>query len=152
MNKRILAAALAALMLTCCFALTACHKKAQVKAPTEAAQRYDSLDDIKNELGFDVTVPKDINVEAYTIFKKQTIQVVYDGGYIRKANTMEPVAKKPKGTKAETVVVGENEVTLCTKDDKVMLAIWSDSRNSYCLGSQLGIDKDTAITYISQIK
>ncbi|MBR1531684.1 MAG: hypothetical protein IJ643_06470 [Eubacterium sp.] len=152
MNKRIIAAALAAVLIVCCFALTACHKKEQSKAPTESAQRYDSLDEIKNELGFDITVPEDINVEAYTIRKKTTIQVVYDGGYIRKANTMEPVAKKPKDTKAETVVVGENEVTLCTKDDKVMLAIWSDSRNSYCLGSQLGMDKDTAITYISQIK
>ena len=152
MNKRILAAALAALMLTCCFALTACHKKAQVKAPTEAAQRYDSLDDIKNELGFDVTVPKDINVEAYTIFKKQTIQVVYDGGYIRKARTSQAVAKKPAGTKAQTIVVGENDVTLYTKDDKVMLAAWLDKNYSYCLGTQLGLDRDTAISYISQIK
>ena len=61
MNKRIIAAALAAVLIVCCFALTACHKKEQSKAPTESAQRYDSLDEIKNELGFDITVPEDIN-------------------------------------------------------------------------------------------
>lgn len=152
MVKKSLAFLLAALMLASCAALTACHKKDGYEVPTEAAVSYETLDEVQNELGFDITLPKGLKVEAYTIRKKTTLQVVFDGGYVRKAETAKAVAGKPDGATSEELVVGETDVKLYTKDGKVVLATWMQGKYSYCIGFQLGAEKDTAISYISQIK
>ena len=152
MSKKILISLLVLLMFFSCMSLSACHKKEESKVPTEAAVRYDTLEDIKKELEFDIKVPKDLNVEAYTIRKKATIQVVFDGGFIRKAKTEKSVGNKVEGTESETLVIGENNVKLATKGDKVKQATWRANGFSYCLYFQLGKDRDTAISYISQIK
>ncbi|MBQ9516549.1 MAG: hypothetical protein IJR60_00540 [Eubacterium sp.] len=152
MSKRIITLLLAAVMLACCASLTACRKKEEVKTPTEAAQRYDSLQDIKEELDFDIKVPKGIDVEAYQIYKKNTLQVVFDGGYIRKKLASKYIGGKIEGAEVKKETIGDKEIRFYYKDDKVYLASWIEGQYAYCIGFHLGVEKDAALQYIAEIE
>ncbi len=159
-KKIIIAICVAILALSVSF--SACHKEEEVTTTTEIAKRYDTLEEIERKLDFSIKVPKDIRVEAYQIYRENAIQVIFDGGYIRKEKTnnqdatysteTETQAENKSESTTETLALGENQVTFTLTDDAVSKATWTSGDYSYTLGFLFGENKDVAIQYIDEIE
>ncbi|MBE6719686.1 MAG: hypothetical protein E7571_03390 [Ruminococcaceae bacterium] len=135
-----------------CFAFTSCKKEAENTQPTKAVVYYDNLEEINTLLGFDVKVPKSLRVESYGVKNSTTIEVIFDGGYIRKAKTIESVGNTNENAETKTVEIGENDVTFEYVDGKVRQATWFDGSFSYCLGFISGENEDAVTDLVESIK
>lgn len=108
-----------------------------------------------NELEF---LPSGYRLTGYQIFKNNAgIQILYENGSeiitFRQSKTIPSKKLNGDGNNYASVIenVGENKITLKTKDDKIYVAMWNKNNNNYCLMFSEGIDKETFKKFYKEI-
>ena len=112
-----------------------------------------SLDAAQEAVGFTLTVPGSITPENYVVISGVTLEVDFDGGYIRKAKGSEDISgdyNEYDTIKTETA--GGKEVTLKGNAGKVMLAVWTEGDYAYCAGVTDGVAEADMLSLVNEIR
>ena len=126
----------------------------QMKNPiVEYGMDADSLKTAQEAVGFKMTVPQSVKAENYIVISGKTLEIDFDGGYIRKAKGSGDISGDYNDyTDVEVKNVNGKEVTLKGNNGKIMLAIWVDGDYTYCIGMPAGVSEADMISYVNTIQ
>ena len=119
----------------------------------EYGSNMESLSAAEEAVGFTLTVPGSVTPENYVVISGATLEVDFDGGYIRKAKGSDDISgdyNEYEAIKTETTD-GKN-VTLKGNAGKVMLAIWTEGEYTYCVGVTDGRAEADMLSLVNEIK
>lgn len=115
-----------------------------------------SLELASEAVGFSITLPESVKVQNYIVINGETLEIVFDGGYIRKVSAdsgIEDISGDYNEYENDEVKdVGGIEVTLKGNADKIMLAIWTAGDYTYCIGATNGVDEAEMTSLIGAVK
>lgn len=179
MKKIIIAALCFALTASAILSLTACgDKETETNTETENGEireqsavsgkeeateeimsmvnpmvEYDTLEDAEKKAGLTLTLPEDITDAQYFVIDNNTLEVDYDGGYIRKAKMGGDISGDYNVYNYTTVLQsGEKAITYKgDSQNEIKLAIWSEGENSFCFYSETPLTPGKMISYINAI-
>ena len=122
----------------------------------EYGMNADSPELAKEAVGFSVTLPGSVEAQNYIVINGELLEVVFDGGYIRKAGKVSGV-EDISGDYNEyenSVVndVGGIKVTFKGNADKIMLAIWTAGDYTYCIGVTNGVSEAEMTSLVNAVK
>ena len=112
-----------------------------------------SLDAAQEAVGFTLTLPGSVTPENCIVISGITLEVVFDGGYIRKAQGNEDISgdyNEYDAVKTETS--DGKEVTLKGNAGKVMLAVWTEGDYAYCVGVTDGMAEADMLSLVNEIR
>ena len=112
-----------------------------------------SLSAAQEAVGFTLTLPGSIVPENYVVISGDTLEVDFDGGYIRKAMGNEDISGDYNEYDAiKTETADGKDVTLKGNGGKVMLAVWTDGGYTYCAGVADGMAEADMLSLVTAIK
>ncbi len=127
---------------------------AQLVNPMEEyGSNMDSLSAAEEAVGFTLTLPGSLTPENYIVISGVTLEVDFNGGYIRKAKGSEDISgdyNEYEAVKTETT--DGKDVTLKGNAGKVMLAIWTEGDYTYCMGAADGMAEADVLSLVNEIK
>ena len=136
---------------TAAFASEQLTEIADTKA--EYGSDMDSLTAAQEAVGFTLILPGSVAPENYVVINGDTLEVDFDGGYIRKAKGSEDISGDQNEYEAiKTEAVDGKDVTLKGNGDKVMLAIWTEDDHTYCVSVTDGVPEAEMLSLVNEIK
>ena len=119
----------------------------------EYGSSMDSLSAAQEAVGFTLTVPGSVTPENFIVISGATLEVDFDGGYIRKAKGGEDISGDYNAYDAvETKTAEGKDVTLKGNAGKFMLAIWTEGDYTYCVGVTDGRTEAEMLSLVNGIK
>lgn len=171
--KKVLTAGMCIAIL---FSFAACNDKGNGDADSDANsipsanseipnpfRTFDSLDDALKEVGYDISIPDEINGGKPNVFRvsdDDMLDIIYEDGENETARIRKMPANEENGdisgdyneyADVQTVNVGDLSVTMKGNDGKIILAIWQTKDYSYALSVAEGADSDQMSALISAI-
>ena len=128
--------------------------EAQIPNPlVEYGSDMGSLAAAEEAVGFTLTLPESIVPENFIVISDETLEAVFDGGYIRKALGDGDISGDyNEYGEIRTVAADGREVTLKGNAGKVMLAIWTHGDYTYCVGVSGGTDEAGMLSLVNEIR
>lgn len=112
-----------------------------------------SLAAAQKAVGFTLKLPGSITPDNYIVISGVTLEVTFDGGYIRKAAGSDDISGDYNAYDAvKTETVGGKTVTLKGSGGKVMLAIWTEGDYTYCVGVAGGTAEADMLSLVNEIR
>ena len=119
----------------------------------EYGSDMESLEAAQEAVGFTLTVPGSITPENYVVINDVTLELDFDGGYIRKAQGSEDISGDFNAyDMVKTETADGKEVTLKGNANKVMLAVWTEGDYTYCVSVADGMAEADVLSLVSEIK
>ena len=127
---------------------------AQIANPREEyGSSVESLEAAEEAVGFTLTVPGSVTPENYVVISGITLEVDFEGGYLRKAKGSDDISGDYNVYDDTVTKTADGKtVTLKGNDGKVMLAIWTDEDFTYCIGVDNGIAEEQMLSLVNEIK
>ena len=127
---------------------------AQIANPTtEYGSKTESLDDAEKEVGFTLTLPGRVTPENYIVISGVTLEVDFDGGYLRKAKGTGDISGDfNEYDTLDTETADGKTVTLKGNAGKVMLAVWTEGDYTYCIGIPDGTTEAEMLSLVQETK
>ena len=112
---------------------------------------YDTLEEAEKASGLNLSIPDKITPVKFIVIDKSTLEVTYDGGYIRKARWGGDISGDYNNYNySEAALLGEKAVTYKgDSQNEIKLAIWAEGENSFCFYSETPVTPGTMNSYIN---